>query len=96
MPIPGLAQPKPVLQVFPAQQASPLAPQGSHEFAPPVTAWQERPEPHWLAAAPPQQASLTTPQAVQVPPTQRAPGAVQVMPVQQVWVKAPQTVPPVV
>jgi hypothetical protein len=75
---PGFAQPSPLAQLPPAQHVWPLAPQGSHAI-PPSLAWHDRLALHALAPPPPQQASPWLPQAVQVPPVQSAPEAVQVI-----------------
>jgi hypothetical protein len=110
MPFPGFAQPRPLAHMSPAQQTSPLAPQGSQLVAPPSPAWHERLARQPLSPPPEQQTSPWLPQATQEPPEQRAPDAVQVSkppppgpppappapPPQQVWPTAPQDVPPAV
>jgi hypothetical protein len=80
--LPGLAQPRPALQVAPAQQAWPLAPHAPHVsmFMAP---WQDRPDAQRFAPWPPQHAPPEVPQATHVdgapiaPARQTAPGAVQ-------------------
>jgi hypothetical protein len=103
MPLPGFAQPRPVLHVLFAQQPSLSAPHGSHvcEMPPSVTAvWQVNPAVQALPPPPEQQAAPFAPQATQLPPVQRAPDAVQVMPpppppvVQHSCPTAPQALPP--
>jgi hypothetical protein len=78
VPLPGLAQPSPLLQVSPAQQTWSLAPQGS-QLMPPSLRWQERLAAHEVSPPPAQQVSPRLPQLTQLPPEQRAPEAVQVM-----------------
>lgn len=78
MPLPGLAQPRPLLQTSFAQQISPLAPHGS-QLMPPSTRWQEKLAAQAVSPPPAQQASPRLPQLVQLPPEQSAPEAVHVM-----------------
>jgi hypothetical protein len=75
---PGFAQPRPLLQTSPAQQVSPLAPQGS-QVIPPSARWHARLVPHAVSPPPAQQVSPRLPQLTQLPPEQRAPDAVQVV-----------------
>src|SRR5262245_39899849 len=87
-PVAGFAQPRPPLQVLPAQQFWPSPPQGWQVW-PPSPAWQERPATQVFAAPPPQQAWPVLPQATHIMLEQVAPGPVQLIPPpvpQQAWV----------
>ena len=96
----GAAQPRPVSQVSPAQQALPAAPQGAQVNAvppSPAAAWQESPAVQVVVPAPWQHAAPSAPQATHLPAVQRVPGAVQVprVPPQQLSPRPPQAVMPV-
>jgi hypothetical protein len=104
MPPPGFAQPSPLLQVAPAQHASPLAPQGAQLVPASPAAWHERPVVQAFAPPPAQHSSPRAPHALHIPAVHRAPDAVQVIgpppmppsgaaPPQQAWLTAPQAVP---
>src|SRR5215471_11487862 len=98
MPPPGFAQPRPVLQVLPAQQAAPMVPHAWQDVIPamPITGRQD--EPAWqalgLLTPPAQQRTHMRAAPAIAAAAQTAPEAVQMLPAQQTSPTAPHGVTP--